>query len=170
MPHQSVNLCTNQQKHRYNNEKITKGNLHHSGYLLVSLSKDGKRKQFGVHRLVATAFLDNPNNYPCVNHKDENKQNNNLQNLEWCSYSYNNNYGTKNERASKAMTNHPRLSYKIKCLDLETKEEIIFPSMHEASRFFNKNDHGSSIRYHIKRNSVFQNRYIFSIIENKYKN
>lgn len=59
------------------------------GYLHVELAKNGKRKAFTVHRLVANAFLENPNGYPIINHKDENKQNNNVENLEWCSLTYN---------------------------------------------------------------------------------
>lgn len=62
------------------------------GYLRVVLSKKGKVKKYSVHRLVAEAFIDNPNNYPCVNHKDENKLNNNVDNLEWCTIRYNNCY------------------------------------------------------------------------------
>jgi hypothetical protein len=50
----------------------------------VSLSKDGKAKPFRVHRLVAVAFIPNPDNLPIINHKDENKLNNNADNLEWC--------------------------------------------------------------------------------------
>jgi len=66
------------------------------GYMIVNLS----RKTHYVHRLVAEAFIDNPNNYPCINHRDENKRNNNVGNLEWCTYAYNNNYGTRNARIS----------------------------------------------------------------------
>lgn len=57
---------------------------------------------FYVHRLVGVSFLDNPNGLPTINHKDENKANNCVSNLEWCSYSYNNNYGTCRERGSKS--------------------------------------------------------------------
>ena len=62
-------------------------------YLQVSLYKDKKRKQTLVHRLVAAAFIENGDDLPMVNHKDENKQNNNASNLEWCDCRYNCNYG-----------------------------------------------------------------------------
>ena len=72
-----------------------------SGYLQVGLFKNGKRKIHLVNRLVAQAFIDNPDNLPQVNHKDENKQNNVVSNLEWCTHEYNINYGTRIERCSK---------------------------------------------------------------------
>jgi hypothetical protein len=65
------------------------------GYVNVALSKDGYTKPMYVHRLVAEAFIPNPNNYPVINHKDENKENNTVDNLEWCTIKYNNNYGTR---------------------------------------------------------------------------
>ena len=64
------------------------------GYLRVSLCKDRERKIYLIHRLVAEAYIPNPDNLPQVNHKDENKANNCLQNLEWCDAKYNSNYGT----------------------------------------------------------------------------
>lgn len=62
------------------------------GYKGVCLCKDGKQKTHKVHRLVAQAFLPNPNNLPQVNHKDEDKTNNRVDNLEWCDNEYNINY------------------------------------------------------------------------------
>ena len=81
--------------------RILKLSTNKDGYLYVCLWKNGKVKNFLVHRLVAEAFLPNPDNLPQVNHKDENPQNNNVDNLEWCSAQYNTNYGTRNERCSK---------------------------------------------------------------------
>ena len=72
------------------------------GYLIVALRKDGKYKKIRVHRLVAQAFIPNPENLPCVNHKDENTLNNKIENLEWCTHEYNDNYGSRNEKISKS--------------------------------------------------------------------
>jgi hypothetical protein len=64
--------------------------LNKEGYYYVDLCKNGTQKTFKVHRLVALTYIPNPNNYPCVNHKDRNRKNNNLNNLEWCTQMYNN--------------------------------------------------------------------------------
>lgn len=64
------------------------------GYHYVRLRRGGISKFPKVHRLVAEAFIPNPNKYPCINHKDENKKNNAVSNLEWCTPKYNTNYGT----------------------------------------------------------------------------
>lgn len=79
-------------------KNITLRQTEKQNYLFVYLSKNGIKKQFAVHRLVAEAFIPNPDNYPQVNHKDENPSNNFVENLEWCDVRYNNNYGTRNER------------------------------------------------------------------------
>lgn len=73
------------------------------GYCRVILMKNGKRHNLSVHRLVADAFVENPNGLPCVNHKDENKSNNNASNLEWCSYQYNNTYHLRHYKAGAKM-------------------------------------------------------------------
>lgn len=75
-------------------------------YLIVSLSLDNIRKTYSVHRLVAKAFLSNPNNLPMINHKDEDPTNNLVENLEWCTCLYNNNYGTRNKRLSNTLKGH----------------------------------------------------------------
>ena len=84
-------------------EKILKLIYDKDGYLLVNLYKNSKKKTYKVHRLVALAHIPNPNNYPQVNHKDENPSNNHISNLEWCTNKYNCNYGTKKERLSKKL-------------------------------------------------------------------
>lgn len=71
------------------------------GYLTVCLKKRRKTSCFKVHRLVAQAFIQNIKNLPQINHKDENRQNNTVQNLEWCDCKYNNNYGTKPSKSFK---------------------------------------------------------------------
>ena len=63
-------------------------------YERVKLSKDHEQHRYGKHRLVAQAFIPNPNNYPIINHKDENKSNNKYDNLEWCTFAYNNTYNS----------------------------------------------------------------------------
>lgn len=79
---------------------ISRGYIGRDGYRRISLTVNGKTKPYLAHRLLAIAFIPNPLNLPCINHKDENKANNSLDNLEWCTYRYNLNYGTHNIRAN----------------------------------------------------------------------
>lgn len=76
-------------------EKIMNASIRPDGYMSVGLSKDGVTKTRTVHRLVATAFLENPNNLEMINHKDENRSNNAVDNLEWCTRGYNQLYSLK---------------------------------------------------------------------------
>lgn len=80
---------------RSGEEKILKSCTNDYGYYQVSLSRNGKNKTCKIHRLVAEAFIPNPNNLPQVNHKDEDKNNNTPNNLEWCTAKYNSNYGKR---------------------------------------------------------------------------
>lgn len=82
-------------------QTIKKPNTDKDGYLYVNLSKNDKNKTYKIHRLVAIHFIPNPNNYPIINHKDETKDNNNVDNLEWCTVKYNNNYGTIKQKKLK---------------------------------------------------------------------
>lgn len=82
--------------------QIIKGSVMPNGYLVVGLWKDCKCEQHYIHRLIAQTFIPNPNGYAEINHKDEDKTNNSVSNLEWCEHSYNINYGTTKERISKS--------------------------------------------------------------------
>ena len=86
---------------RTGKEKIMSPRKSGNGHLKVSLYKDKKEYNFLVHRLVAEAFIPNPENLLEVNHKDEDKTNNSVDNLEWCDRKYNCNYGTSKKRISK---------------------------------------------------------------------
>lgn len=97
-------------------EGILKPDKKKNGYLYVNFLKNGEVKNFYIHKLVCLTFLENPLNLPQVNHKDENKENNFVDNLEWVSPKENINYGTANERRSK--------SHKGKKLLEETKRKL----------------------------------------------
>lgn len=75
----------------YSNRFLTP-QISDKGYYRIGLIKDGKQVKESLHRLIAKAFIPNPDNLPCINHKDHNRLNNNIDNLEWCSYEYNNHY------------------------------------------------------------------------------
>lgn len=121
---------------KFGKEKIMKPNKDRNGYLNINLRKDEKRRIFAIHRLVAQAFLPNPNNYEEVNHKDEDKTNNVVSgvntNLEWCNRQYNCNYGTRTERISKQVNQYT----------LDDKLIATYSSTHEVERqlgFANQN-------------------------------
>lgn len=104
-------------------ESILKQRINKDGYRVVQFSKNGKIRNHFIHRLVAEAFLENPNNLPYINHKDENKLNNIPENLEWCDSKYNCNYGTRNERIKRfSKDNHA--SKPIVQIDKNTNEII----------------------------------------------
>ena len=100
-------------------EKILEGYDNGNGYLYVKLCKEGKRKQYRINRLVAQAFLENPNSLPEVNHKDKNPKNNCVDNLEWCTRQYNVEYSK-----AKAVIGINKVSGLI----------VEFPSVMEAER------------------------------------
>lgn len=83
-------------------EKFLTTRINNSGYIAVKLCKNAKYQEMLIHRLVAQAFIPNPDNFPCVNHKDQDKTNNHADNLEWCTYKYNDNYGNRNKKISEA--------------------------------------------------------------------
>lgn len=96
--------------------RIMKQKISTCGYLQVHLTENGKDKHRSVHRLVAQAFIPNPNGYKEVNHRNEIKTDCRIENLEWCDRKYNVNYGTRNERAARPIP--------VYCVELDR----IFPS------------------------------------------
>ena len=104
----------------YRTSKFLKPEKTNNGYLRVSLARKQKYIHYFIHRLVAQAYLENPSSLPQVNHKDEDKTNNSLNNLEWASVSTNINYGTRNAKISKI----------IYCVELNKT----FKSITEAGR------------------------------------
>ena len=119
---------------KYGKEKILKSGKSPHGYLLVNLCKDGQCKSITVHRLVAEAFIQTPNNLETVNHKDENKLNNAASNLEWMSKRDNNNYGTRNKRISETLINDNNKSKAVQMFDRQGNLLAVFPSAREAQR------------------------------------
>lgn len=105
-------------------EKLMKLSFGTKGYLQICLTKNNRRTTKKVHRLVAEAFIPNPNCLPAVNHIDENKHNNSVENLEWCTFEYNTRYGTRAERCGKPVV---QLSMSGDVLN-------VFPTSKEAER------------------------------------
>lgn len=104
------------------------------GYKVLGLTKNGIRKNFRVHRLIADAFIPNPDNLPEVNHKDEDKTNNRIDNLEWCDTKYNVNYGTRSQRMGKAQLNRFDCSKPINQYDLNDNLIKTWPSYAQIKR------------------------------------
>ena len=128
-------------------ERILKPRKNTNGYLHVILCKDGHKKTVKIHRLVAEAFIPNPQGLETVNHKDEVKTNNVASNLEWMSRADNINYGTHNKRVSEALSKQVQMFDKFTCELLAT-----FPSLMEAGRVtgINQGDISSCCRGKLK--------------------
>ena len=112
--------------------KPYKNTKHH--YLVVSLCKENSKiKLCSVHRLVAGAFIPNPDNKPCVNHKDSNRENNNVENLEWVTHKENTKHGIEVGNINKKLYNFPAKSLKITKDDLS----LNFDSISSCARYLN---------------------------------
>lgn len=108
-----------------------------TGYYGVNLyGPSGQRKMYFIHRLIAKIFIPNPNGYPDVNHKDEDKSNNAANNLEWCTESYNEKYGTKKDRemTSKERNGSYNRRKKVSQYDLNNKFIKSYESITQAAK------------------------------------
>ena len=114
----------------YISKKFLKPRMDKDGYLIINLHKNNQMKTFKVHRLVAETYICNTCELPQVNHKDENKTNNSVGNLEWCTHIYNQNYGSRNEKVAKSKNKA------VFCVELGK----VFDSIKIASREMHIND------------------------------
>ena len=128
-------------------EKILKTRLNKNGYLMIGLNKDKKQQQFYIHRLVAYTFIPNPNKLPQINHKNEIKTDNFVDNLEWCTEQYNSQYSSYKQKG-KTFTEERKQkiseAHKKKVLCIETGH--IFDSLKEAQTWLGKGNIKSCCR------------------------
>lgn len=117
-----------------NKSHLLKQTVGNKGYLYVTLNKNGKHWTYFVHRLVAQAFIPNPNNLPTVNHMDECRTNNCVKNLEWLSYKDNNLYGNHYKRVSETQLNDPKKSKRVLQYDLNGRFIKEWKSASEVQR------------------------------------
>lgn len=108
----------------YHTNKFLKPKINQQGYLSVNLSRKGKKFPKTIHRLVAIAYIPNPDNLPQVGHLDEIKSHSWVENLCWCTVSENINYGNRNKKVSE------KLSVPVLCVELEA----VFPSIKAAAK------------------------------------
>lgn len=132
-----------------NKEINLKQNKDNKGYLTVKLQKNKTKKTVRIHRLVAEAFIPNLENKSQVNHKDGNKQNNCVDNLEWCDNDYNNEH---------AKINGLKKTRKIILINNITKEQIMFENLHKMFEYLQITPSGKYINY-INKNKIFQKNY-----------
>lgn len=135
LPYQTIGRTKGRKKEyiRVFRGGVLKPYLGKNGYYVINLYSNGKYLRDYLHRIIAKTFIPNPNNYPCINHKDEVRTNNNVDNLEWCSYSYNNTYGNARDKFAKSYSrNHSRA---VEMLSLSGEKIREFSSVKEAAIF-----------------------------------
>lgn len=133
--------------------KILKGWIQE--YKRIELRKNGVSKMFFVHRLVAEAFVENPDNKPQVNHIDENKMNNKQENLEWVTSKENSNHGTVIERRKKRLA---KISGKP-IVVIENGEKIKFQTIGDASEYLDV--HRTTVSHALRRNGKVKGRVVY---------
>ena len=144
-------------------EKIMKNSNGSGGYQKLSLTKNKIPKNFFVHRLVAQAFIPNPESKPEVNHIDEDKTNNRVDNLNWMTSKENNDWGTRNKRLSINRMGNPKTGRQVKAKFLNGEEKI-YGTIREACRQLGLSD--TSIRNRCKDKKIFRGIY-FEFVDMK---
>lgn len=141
--------------------------INKNGYPMVSIGKRENRKTYIVSRLIAKLFIPNPNNLPEVNHINEDKLDNRVSNLEWCSREYNQSYGTRNIRISKTMLKKDAYKHILQYdMDMNLKAEHISISAAERAIRGNAKKCGENIRQNILGNTKHAYGYIWKYKEN----
>lgn len=143
-------------------EQILKNQVMKDGYSCVVLRESGKKKLLKIHRLVATAFIPNPTNLPCINHIDGDKLNNQVENLEWCTFKYNTNHAIKNGLKPLVCGRNIQKVFQLNCGDLAVSQ--VFDNIAEASKIVGCNE--SSIYAAIVRKRPYKG--FFYIREDEY--
>lgn len=113
-------------------ERVLKPDVNQLGYRRVTLSKDGKAKRFAVHRLVALAFIPNPDGLPCISHEDDDPTNNSVGNLRWCTYAYNNNRDRHRQLLSESSKRTAR-KRKVAQYTIDGELVAVFDSIRDAA-------------------------------------
>ena len=121
-------------RHQIHRTKVLKPGKNNGGYLFVNLWKNGEKKMFLVHRLVAIAFIPNPEGKPEVNHLTEDKTKNSVDSIEWVTHKENINYGTGKERSARAQMNDKKKSKPVIQYTIDGEFIKEFPSSKEAER------------------------------------
>ena len=121
--------------------------IKNNGYEQITIGNN----HYYIHRLVAEAFLPNPNNYTVINHKDHNRKNNHVDNLEWCTTQYNNSYSNCNQRLKECR------GLNVKVTNLDTNEVNKFLSIRDAAKFLNIGN--SALCYTLSHSGIYKRKY-----------